>query len=221
VGGVGPEQEAGDHAEVSASASERPEQVGVLLLGSGDKAAVGEHDVPLDQIVHSEAVLAAKIAMAAAQRESGDAGGRDDPERHGLTEGVGRVIDVAGRAARARPDRLLLWVDPHALHCREVDDQAVVDAAETRTIVSATANGDGELIVPAEIHRHDDICDVGAMGDEQRSLVDHGVVEFSRLFIFGMAPPDQRASKALAEFGDGLVVHGFAPDELAGKHHGL
>src|ERR1700722_18882378 len=95
---MGAEEEAGYDAEVSASASERPEQVGVLRLGSGDKAAVGEHDIRLDQIVHSEAVLAAKIAVAAAQRESGDAGCRDDPEWHRLTEGVSRVIDISGCA---------------------------------------------------------------------------------------------------------------------------
>jgi hypothetical protein len=36
-----------------------------------------------------------------------------------------------------------------------------------------------------------------------------------------MAPPDQRASKAIAKPSDRFVVHGFAPEELAGEHFGL
>ena len=184
---------------------------GVLRLGSGDETAVGQHHVGLDEIIDGESVLAAEIAVTAAQRQPGDAGGRDDPERHGLTEGLGRVIDVAGRAARAHSHRPVLGIDPHALHRRQVDDQAVIDAAKTRTIVAAAANGDRELVVAAEIHRRDDISDVRASGDEQRPLVDHGVVEFSRLIVFRMVAPDNRAAKALRELSNGFVVHGVPP----------
>jgi hypothetical protein len=91
--------------------------------------------------------------VTAAQRQAGDARRRDDPEGDGLTEGLGRVIDVASRAARAHSHRLLLGVDPHALHRRQVDDQSVIDAGETRTIMAAAANGDREPAVPAEVHR--------------------------------------------------------------------
>ena len=163
------------------------------------------------QAVDREAVLAAEVTVTAAQRQARDAGRREDPEGDGLTEGLGRVIDVAGRAARAHSHRLVLGVDPHALHRRQVDDQAVIDAGETRTIVAAAANGDRELVVAAEIHRRDDIGDVRASGDEQRPLVDHGVVEFSRLFVFRMVAPDNRAAKTLSEFGDGFVVHDVPP----------
>ena len=121
------------------------------------------------------------------------------------------MIDVAGRATRAHSHRLLLGVDPHALHRRQVDDQAVFDAAETRTIVAAAANGDRELVVAAEIHGRDDIADIRASGDEQRAFVDHRVVEPSRLFIFRMVASDNRAAKTLCECGDGFVIHDFPP----------
>ena len=52
------EEEAGDDAEIAAAAAQRPEQVGVLLLAGGDEAAVGQHDVGLEQIVDGQAVLA-------------------------------------------------------------------------------------------------------------------------------------------------------------------
>jgi len=69
------EHETGDDAEIAAAAAERPEQVGVLFLARGDEAAVGEHNIGLDQIVDGEAVFARQIAVAAAQRQAGDAGG--------------------------------------------------------------------------------------------------------------------------------------------------
>src|ERR1700722_12996411 len=103
--------------------------------------------------------------MTAAERETGDAGCRDDSKRHGLAEGLGGVIDFAGGATRARPHCPIFGIDSHALHCRQVDDQAVVDAAETWTVVSAAANSDRKLIVPAEIHRSDHVSDIGASGN--------------------------------------------------------
>ena len=121
------------------------------------------------------------------------------------------MIDVAGRATRAHSHRLLLGVDPHALHRRQVDDQAVIDAAETRTIVAAAANGDRELVVAAEIDGRDDIADIRASSDEQRAFVDHGVVEFSCLFVFRMVAPDNRAAKTLSEFSNDFVVHNVPP----------
>jgi hypothetical protein len=150
--------------------------------------------------------------MTAAEREPCDAGRRDNPEGDGLTECMSRVIDVAGRATRPHSHRLLLGVDSHALHRRQVDDQAVVDAAETRTIVAAPANGDRELVVAAEIDGRNDIADIRASSDEQRAFVDHGVVEFSRLFVFRMVAPDNRTAKTLGEFTNNFLVHNVPPN---------
>ncbi len=117
------------------------------------------------------------------------------------------MVDVAGDAAGADPHRPLRRVDAHALHHRQIDNQPIIDAGEARPIVGAAANGDGKLAVPAEIHRRDHIGDVGAAGDQQRPLVDHRVVELSRLVVIRMVAPDDRAAKTLREFGDGFVVH--------------
>ena len=113
---MGAEEEAGHDAEISAAAAQSPQQVRVLRLGSGDEAAVGQNHVRLEQAISREAVLAAEVAVTAAQRQARDAGRREDPEGDGLTEGLSRVIDVTGRAARAYSHRVLLGVDPQALH---------------------------------------------------------------------------------------------------------
>src|SRR5208283_6125706 len=97
------------------------------------------------------------------------------------------------------------WIFPSPLHRRKVDHQAVIDAAETRTVVAAAANGDRELVVPPEIDRGGHVGDVGASSDEQRPLVDHGVVELSRFLVFRMVAPDNRTAKTLGEIGNNFV----------------
>ena len=109
---MGAEEEAGHDAEISAAAAQSPQQVRVLRLGSGDEAAVGQNHVRLEQAVDGEAVLAAEVAVTAAQRQARDAGRREDPEGDGLTEGLGRVIDVAGRAARPHSSPSSAWGRP-------------------------------------------------------------------------------------------------------------
>ena len=113
---VGAEQEAGDDAEITTAAAQTPEQIRILVFGRGDEAAVGQHHVGLQQIVRGEPILAAEIAVAPAQREAGNTGRRDDPERHGLPEGAGGVVDIPGDAAAADPRRALRRVNTHALH---------------------------------------------------------------------------------------------------------
>ena len=41
-------------------------QIGVLLLAGGDEAAVGQHDIGLEQIVDGQAVLARQVAVPTA-----------------------------------------------------------------------------------------------------------------------------------------------------------
>ena len=117
------------------------------------------------------------------------------------------MIDVAGRATWAHSHRLLLGVDPHALHRRQVDDQAVVDAAETRTIVAAAANGDRELVVAAEIDGRNDIADICASSDDERAFVDHAVVELAGFFVFCMTASDHRPTQTRSELSNSFLFH--------------
>ena len=112
------EQEAGHDAEIAAAAAQGPQQVGILLLAGGDEAAVGQHDIGLEQIVDGQAVFARQIAVAAAQRQAGNAGGRDDARRNGQPEGMGSVVDVALRATGADPGGPCLGINANAFHRR-------------------------------------------------------------------------------------------------------
>ena len=96
------ELERGHHAEVAAAAAQGPEQVG--LRGGRDDAhgTVGRHDGGAEQIVDGHAMAARQPAEAAAERESGNAGGGIDAERRG--QAVGLRLRDRGRPA-ARPGR--------------------------------------------------------------------------------------------------------------------
>ena len=102
---VQPEEEGGDDAEVAAAAPDRPVEVGVLVRGGTDRLAACEHDVGLEQVVDREAALAGQMPEAATQRETTDAGGRDDPARCRQAVLVGRGIHFAPGAATADPRR--------------------------------------------------------------------------------------------------------------------
>jgi hypothetical protein len=78
---------------------------------------------------------------------------------------VGGVVDVAGRAATINTDGAPRRVDAHAPHRREVDHQAVVDAAQAGAVVAPAPDGDEQALVAAEGHRGDDVGGVRAARD--------------------------------------------------------
>ena len=88
-------------------------------------------------------------------------------EGYGEAEGVSSMIEIASDAAGPGPHRPLRRVDPHALHHRQVDDQTVIDAAEPRSVVAASANGDRQLVVAPEIHGGDHVGRIQAANDQK------------------------------------------------------
>ena len=161
---------------------------GMLVLAGRHEPAVGEDDVGFEQVVDRQTVLARQIPSAAAERQAGDAGRRDDAEGHGEAERVRRVIDVAGRAAGFDAHGAARGIHAHALHHRQVDDQPVVAAAEPGAVVAAAADGEQQALLAGEVHGGDDVGDVDAARDEPRPLVDHAVVEGARGVVVGCRP---------------------------------
>jgi len=88
-------------AEIAAAASDRPEQVVVLGLAGPHRPAIGGDHVGREQVVDGQPISAGQVADAAAQCETADAGGRDDPAGCRLTIGVGCIPP----AQRGRSDR--------------------------------------------------------------------------------------------------------------------
>ncbi len=200
-----PEQERGDDAEVAAAAANRPEQIGVLLGIGGHEPAVGQHDVDLEDVVDGQAAAAGEMAEPAAERQAADAGGRDDAGRHGIAERVRGVIDIAPCAAAFDAHGLRHRVDANTLHPRQLDHQAVVDAAEAAGVVTAALDGEQHLLLACEVHGGDDVGDISHARDEARLLVDHRVVDLAGFLVTGVGRLDQFAAQTGLERGDGGI----------------
>ena len=144
--------------------------------------------------------------MTAAQREPGNAGGRDDPGRRRQAERMGRVIEIALRATRFDPCRARRRVDPDASHRRHVDDQSVVDAAEPRPVMTAAPDRDGLAALASEIDGRDHIRHVGAARDQARAFVDHAVVESSTFVVVRVVRGHEDATKILRDRRSGWAL---------------
>src|SRR4029079_19765478 len=101
-----PVLEGGDDAEIAAAATQRPEEVLVLLLAGHDEAPGGQHDVGGLQVVEGKALAARQVADAASEGQARDTRGRDDAARRGKSESVVGVVEVAPGASAFRADRL-------------------------------------------------------------------------------------------------------------------
>jgi hypothetical protein len=128
-----------------------------------------------------------------------------------------RVIDVALRAARADANGTFVGIDAYALHHAHVDDQPVLDTAQTRSVVATTADRHAQAVFSGELHRGDDIGHVGAPGDQARVLVDHAVVERAGGVVALVPGLEQPAAEMGPEVGDPCCVkHGVLPAVIRG-----
>ena len=206
------EQEARDNAEIAAAATQAPVEIGVLGRVGGDEAAVGEHDIGFEQIVDGQAIFAGQVTRAAAQCEAGYPGGGDDAGRHRQPVDMCRMVDITLRAAGANADGALARIDTDALHHAHVDHQPVVDAAETRSVVTPAADGDTQIVVASKFDRRHNVRGVHAARDQLRIFVDHSVVEAAHIIIVGVRSADDWTAHGRDKGFGGCVLHDFLPE---------
>src|SRR4051812_482676 len=98
---MGLEQKTGDDAEVSTTAAQSPEKIRTSRPAGGNKCAIGQNHISLNQTNNSEAILA--TAVAATKGKSRDPGRGDDAEGNCKPERMGGVINIACHAAGSYP----------------------------------------------------------------------------------------------------------------------
>ena len=208
-----------DHAEVAATAAQRPVQVRVLVGARADTAAVGEDDLGGDEVVDGHPVAPALVGDAAAERQAGHAGLGHDPAGSGEPERRGDAIDVGPRGAALHVHGSIGGVDADAAHRREVDDEAVVDEGGACDVVAAAADGERQLVLGGEADGGRDVVGVGAARDRGRALVDHAVPHAAGGVVLDVIGRDDLAGQALGERGGemggggGIDGHGGAPPD--------
>ena len=189
------EPERADDAEVPAAASQRPEQVGVVVgRRPHDVACRGDH-LGLDEVVDGEPVLAHEPPDAAAQAEASDAGVAHDAARGGQTVGLGLVVDVAPQGTTLDVGRAFDGIDRHGAHRREVDDDPVVAHCGAGDVVASASYGDLEVAVAGEAHRCGHVGGALAAGDQPRSSVNGAVPHGACTVVIMMLRGDHVASE--------------------------
>ena len=146
--------------------------------------------------------------MTAAQRQAGDAGGRDDAERDGLAEGV-RWRDRLRRSCSPAPTRTVCFLG-------STRTPFIVDRSMTRPSSTLPRPGPlwppprmaiGSLLSRPKLTAAITSATSAQRAMSQRPLVDHGVVELSRLVIIRMVARNDEATEPLGEVGQDAIVH--------------
>ena len=163
------EPERADDAEVPASASQRPEQVGVIVGRCPDDLALGRDHLGLDEVVDGEAVLAHEPADAATQAEAADAGVAHDATRGGQTVRLCLVVDVSPQGTALDQGRALDGINQDGAHRREVDHDPVVADRGAGHVVAPASYGDVEVAVAGEAHRCGHVGGAAAAGDQSEA----------------------------------------------------
>ncbi len=219
-----PELEAGDDAEVATTATDGPEQVGVLGLARDEDAAVGRHDLDRDQRVDRHAVLACEPADPAAEGEAGDAdaAGVAERRRQAMLGRGDRVL--AGGQAGAGPGQPGDRVDVQALHGAEVEDDAAVARSVASEAVTAAADGELEPGLGREQHGSRDVGRRDGTDDAQWAPVGERVVDLAGVVVArilgtddGAGDPGRERVEVLGAEGRGCEGEGGGGD--TGEDH--
>ena len=157
------EDELGHDAEVAAAAADRPEEIRMLVGAGRDLRAVREHEFRREEVVDRQPVAAREVAVPAAERQAGDARGRDDPARNREPVLGGGRVDLLPQAAAADANGAASWDRPSiAFMQRQVADDSRVDAAQATAVVPAAANRERQVVLAREADHLRDLVGPGA-----------------------------------------------------------
>jgi hypothetical protein len=168
----------------------------VLVGARAHGAAVREHHIGLQQVVDRQPEPAGEVAEAAAERETADAGGRDDAARRGEAVLARGSVDLPPRAPAADAHRPRGRVDVDLLEGGEVDDDAVVARSQPAAVVAAAAYGERQVACAGEGDHRGHVVGAGAARDQGGPSVDHRVVDGAGVLVGRIAGADQQAAEA-------------------------
>ena len=197
--------------EVPGAPPHRPEQVRLLVPTRRDDATVRQHELRRSEVVNREAVFAEQPPKSATERQSADAGGRDDAA--GAREAVQLRLAVVLRPRNAalRPRGARDRIDVNTFHWRQVDHQPAVDRRAAGDVVAAAADGHLQAVFARQVHGVHYIRRVPAARDQGGPFVDQTVVHAPRLVVTDVERLEELSSEARRELvqgvGDGSGCH--------------
>ena len=201
------ELQRGRHAEVSTATAHGPEQILVLAIARREEAPVSGDHVDRAKGVQRQAQAAREIADTAPQRETADAGGRDDAAGGRQAERTRRGVEVAPGGTPLGPSRASAGIHLDPAHARQVDHDPTVGRAEPRHAVATAADRHLDARRTRVTDRRDDVTGVGGADHGRRAPVDHGVVHRASIVVAVVFGRDHGSSNLLPELFDRRCAH--------------
>src|SRR5260221_1491258 len=184
----------GDDAEVPATSSHPPEEVGVFGRVGRKPLPIGRDQIDRQEVIAREATLAHEETKAAAEGESCNACGRDETTGGCQAESLGLVVELTPGQARFRTSGASGQVDLYPFHPGQVDHEATIADGVAGDTVAAPSDRDEEVVGAGEIDGGDDICDSSTANDEGGVPVDHALPDPSGGFIAIVARAQKRTA---------------------------
>src|SRR5690606_15012732 len=166
--------------------------------GAGPQpAATGGHDPDREQVVDAHTELAPDVAEPATEREAGDTRLRDVAGRRHEIVLLGGVVDIGEGCAALYVGNSGLGININTPHQRAIDDDAIVDGAESSDAMTAPAHRNRQPLLAPEVDRGKDIVNAGAAGDTGGSPVDHMVPDAPCIIVYCVIGTDDLPVKPL------------------------
>ena len=86
-------------------------------------------------------------------------------------------------------------IDARVFNRFEIDHEGFIGNAKSAGVVSASTNGEKQIIFAREIHARDHVRDIHTLRDQTRLLVDHRVINFARLIVIRIGRLDNSPSQ--------------------------
>ena len=165
------------------------------------KPSFSRDHVERQDIVARRAERAHQPAIAAAQREAGDADFGIGAAWNGKTECLRRMVHVPPGDAGLGPHDAAIGHDANAFHARHVDHQPVIAQCGSGAGVAAAAYCHRQGVVLRKTDACNDVGHVGASRNQQRPPVDAAVPDATGVVEPRIGAPDQRSAKRPTEAG--------------------
>jgi hypothetical protein len=163
------------------------------------QAAVGRDHVEGQDRVARPTMEAREVAEAAAERQAGDAGVRDEAENGSQAMELRLTVDVAEEATNLRAGDATRRVHPHAAHERHVEGEPAVAHAEAGDVVTAAFDRERHAVGACEVDAGDDVGSAEAAEHGSRAPVDHAVPEGAGGVVGGIGRRQKRATNLRSE----------------------
>jgi hypothetical protein len=157
-----------DDAKVSASSTNSPVKVRILVRTGLDLASVGKNQLGGEDVVAAEAVFAHERTDASAKKETADAHGRTLTEHSRKSRFGGLDLDSAAQHSAANACVAFVGCDGHVAEAGHIENDACVAGGVCGVAVAAAADGEREMIVADEVQGGLDVLKVERMHDDQR-----------------------------------------------------